>query len=59
MDPHIFADPVSQNLDDPMDPDPKHWITLLKFYLSEMIVCDIKSKLHILFFLLNCYYHVV
>ena len=28
VDPHIFAepDPGSQNLADPMDPDPKHWI---------------------------------
>ena len=30
MDPHIFAepdpDPGSQNLVDPTDPDPKHWI---------------------------------
>ena len=29
MDPHIIADlnpdPGSQNLADPMDPDPKHW----------------------------------
>ena len=29
MDPHILADPDpdpgSQNLADPMDPDPKHW----------------------------------
>ena len=30
MDPHIFADPDpgSQNLVDPMDPDPKHCIRL-------------------------------
>ena len=29
VDPHIFADPDpgSQNLADPMDPDPKHWVT--------------------------------
>ena len=27
LDPHIFADPDpgSQNVADPMDPDPKHW----------------------------------
>ena len=29
VDPHIFADPDpgSQNLADPTDPDPKHWLT--------------------------------
>ena len=31
MDPHIFADPDpgSQNVSDPMDPDPKQWV---KYY---------------------------
>ena len=24
LDPHIFADPVSQNVADPTDPDPKN-----------------------------------
>jgi len=33
VDPHIFADPDpgSQNLADPMDPDPKHWVKYI-FY---------------------------
>ena len=34
MDPHVFADldpdPLSQNLSDPTDPDPKHCLQLHK-----------------------------
>ena len=32
MDPHIFADPDpgNQNLADPTDPDPKHWVQVYK-----------------------------
>ena len=30
LDPHIFSDPDpgSQNLADPTDPDPKHWLQI-------------------------------
>ena len=40
-DPHIFADPDpgSQNLADPTDPDPKHWLIGLNVILkSQQIV---------------------
>ena len=32
VDPHIFAnpDPGSQNLVDPTDPDPKHWLNYVR-----------------------------
>ena len=36
VDPHIFADPDpgSQNLADPTDPNPKHWILELESILN-------------------------
>ena len=40
-DPHIFADPDpgSQNLADPTDPDPKHWLIGLNvIFKSQQIV---------------------
>jgi len=35
VDPQIFADPGSQNLADPTDPDPKHWFRVT---LSVLII---------------------
>ena len=44
MDPHIFADPDpdpdlgSQNLADPTDPDPKHWIKLIQTFFNYVYI---------------------